>query len=289
MKYSKIFTFILLSILVTACTNAGLFVANTLSRFGDYSVHRNISYGDKNEQLLDIYIPGNITELNKSSLTTVVFFYGGCWGACNELEKDDYRFVGQAFATNNIVTVIVDYRQFPNVLFHEIINDSARAVDWVNNNITSYTGSPSNIYLMGHSSGAHLASMLNFNETYLAKATYKNIKGFIGLAGAYDFLPFDEPYQPALFAPPSEYPNSQTINFVDGDEPPSLLLYGNNDSRVKRRNVTSLSALINNKKGAVETRFYDDIDHVGILSALSIPFRDDEVVFSDILAFVNRQ
>lgn len=288
MKYPKLFSLIFLSLLITSCTSAGLLVINTLSRFGDYTVHRDIPYGDKNKQVLDIYLPGNISKLDKPNLPTVVFFYGGCWGACNELNKEDYRFIGQAFATNNIVAVIVDYRQFPDVLFPDIIKDTARAVDWVNNNINSYTGGTSNIYLMGHSAGAHLASMLNFNESYLSSASYKNIKGFIGLAGAYDFLPFDEPYQPTLFSPPSDYPESQTINFVNGNEPPSLLLYGNSDSRVKRRNIIALSKLINKKKGRVETHFYDDIDHVGIISALSIPFRDNKPVFSDILNFIGR-
>jgi len=142
--------------------------------------------------------------------------------------------------------------------------------------------------LMGHSAGAHIASMLVYNDLYLSVSSYHNIKGFIGLAGPYDFLPFDEWYQAELFAPPESYDQSQTINFVDGDEAPALLLYGNDDTRVKLRNIISLTRVINTKKGSVETHFYDDIDHAGLIGALSIPLRSSKPVMDDIVVFMNR-
>ncbi len=106
---------------------------------------------------------------------------------------------------------------------------------------------------MGYSAGAHIASMLLFNKLYLTPESYKKIKGFIGLAGPYDFLPFDEWYQAALFSPPESYGQSQTINYVNGSEAPSMLLYGNDDTRVKKRNIISLTTTIKRKQGKVET------------------------------------
>jgi len=269
----------------SGCTSTQLFVVNTLARFDDYTLHQDIHYGDTINQRLDIYLPSNI---EKSNLATVVFFYGGCWGACSELTKENYRFVAQTLTKNNIIAVIIDYRKFPDVLFPEIIEDAKRSVDWVSENIASYGGNNQNIFLMGHSSGAHLASMLNFNENYLMPDTYQKIKGFIGLAGPYDFLPFTEPYQPALFSPPEAYAESQTINFVDGNEPPSLLLYGNNDTRVKRYNILSLKNEIESREGMVETQYYDGIDHAGIIGSLTIPLRASQPVMKDILRFISR-
>jgi len=262
------------------------FVANSLARFGDYSVHHDIRYGDVDDQRLDIYLPSNIRQHKVSQRATVIFFYGGCWGACSDLVKEDYRFIAQALTDNSIIGVIVNYRKFPGALFPEIIDDAKRSVEWVNEHIGSYGGNEKNIFLMGHSSGAHLASMLTFNEDYLRPSTYQNIKGFIGLAGPYDFLPFDEPYQPTLFAPPASYAQSQTINFVDGSEPASLLLYGNDDDRVKRRNILSLANEIKKRKGRVETHYYDGIDHLGIIGALSIPLRSSTPVVKDIVSFI---
>lgn len=279
---------LLIAIIFTAVnkTHSALFLINTLASFGSFTSHRDINYGIKAEQKLDIYLPNNISSLSIKTIPTVIFFYGGCWGACSKLDKSDYKFIAQTLTSQNMITVIVDYQKFPSVKFNDIVKDAAKSVEWVNSNIASYKGNPNNIFLMGHSAGAHLASMLTFNKKYLTKDTYKNIRGFIGIAGPYDFLPFDEPYQPALFSPPESYPNSQTINFVEGNEPPSLLLYGNNDTRVKRRNILSLSKIIKDKKGKVQTHFYDDTNHTSILSALSIPLRTFKPILNDIQIFI---
>ncbi|MBL1277520.1 MAG: alpha/beta hydrolase [Ectothiorhodospiraceae bacterium] len=274
---------------LSACTNTALFFANSLARFGDYTVHRNIPYGVTKEQRLDVYLPSSLAESAKPDIATVIFFYGGCWGACSNLTKGDYQFVAEALAVNNVAVVIVDYRQFPDVLFPDIMDDAKHAVEWVSENIQSY-GVPSNhLFLMGHSSGAHIASMLTFNEDYLHPKAYANIEGFIGLAGPYDFLPFDEPYQPALFAPPESYAQSQTINYVDGNEPPALLLYGNDDQRVKRRNIISLSTEIKKQNGKVEVHFYDETDHVDLIGTFSIPWRSSKPIVDDVLSFVSSQ
>lgn len=287
-KTILVFLIIFIVLLLNNNSSMGLFIVNNLARLGDYTIFQNIQYADNQDQILDIYIPDGIDDLDKSNIPTVVFLYGGCWGACSDLAKEDYRFVAQSFTTNNIISVIVDYRKFPTVLFPDIMADVTQAVEWVNENIDSYGGNAENLFLMGHSSGAHLASMLSFNEQYLKANTYQNIRGFIGLAGPYDFLPFTEYYQPSLFAPVETYAESQTINFVEGTEPPSLLMYGNSDKRVQRRNIISLTKMIKHKKGYVKTYFYDDIDHVGIISAMSMPLRSLKPILRDILVFISQ-
>ena len=57
----------------------------------------------------------------------VVFFYGGSW---TDGERGDYRFVGEAFASQGIVAVVADYRLYPEVRYPDFLSDSARAVAW---------------------------------------------------------------------------------------------------------------------------------------------------------------
>jgi len=279
----------LILVLTLSCTDNKLFLVNTMARFGSYTVHSNIAYGAHNAQQLDIYVPEVLANLPHSALTTVVFFYGGCWGACSDLSKKDYRFIAEAFTANNIIAIIVDYRKFPAVLFKDIMSDAQQSIEWVSENIARYGGNNQRIFLMGHSAGAHIASMLHFDQQYLKPITdiNVNIKGFIGLAGPYDFLPFTESYQAALFAPPESYSQSQTIMFVDGNESPTLLLYGNKDTRVKRRNILSLTNAILAKNGRVETHYYDNIDHPGIIGALSIPLRSSQPIMKHIVDFIS--
>jgi len=136
---------------------------------------------------------------------------------------------------------------------------------------------------------AALSDYSEFDETYLEKGTYQSIQGFIGLAGPYDFLPHTEPYQYTVFGPESQYAESQPINFVDGTEPPLLLLYGNDDTQVKPGNIINLAEKVRAYGGTVETHIYDGINHVEILAVLSIPLQSSTPVVDDIFFFVEQQ
>ena len=274
---------------IAGCTRSALFIVNGLARFGDYAAINDVSYGPSELNRLDIYIPEPSSNKAKLSKPVVVFFYGGCWGGCYTGFKEDYLFVGQALTNEGFVAVLADYRRYPEVRFPGIIDDARRAVEWVKANIENYGGDSDNMFLMGHSAGAHLAAMLTLNETYLSAETLNGISGFIGLAGPYDFLPFTKSYQREVFAPEAAYPQSQPINFVDGAEPSLLLLYGNDDETVKPRNIINLAEKARRMGGKVEPHYYDGIDHAGLLGSLSIPLRNRESVLADITRFIANQ
>ena len=266
--------------ILTACADSALMVANTLARFDDYSLTANQPYGTHTLNRLDIYRP------REKAQGTVIFFYGGCWGACTTFTREHYRFVGQALASKGYVAVIPDYRRYPEVRFPQMMQDSAAAVAWVSNNIARFGGRADRIFLMGHSAGGHMAAMLTVNERYLGAELHHNIRGFIGLAAPYDFI-FDKPYLPKVFAG-LDYSESQPSHFVDGSEPPLLLLYGREDRDVYLRNIVNMTKTVRQKGGKVEPHIYDGVDHTGILAALSIPYRSRFDVMDDIAAFLQR-
>lgn len=232
---------------------------------------------------LDLYLPAP----QQASRATVIFFYGGCWGGCMTVNKGYYRFVAQALTAHGYAVAIADYRRYPEVRFAAIMDDTVQAVAWVKTHIGRYGADPDKLFLMGHSAGAHLGAMLALNETYLPPDIYHSIKGFVGLAGPYDFLPFTDAYQHEVFGPKENYPASQPVNFVQGTEPPLLLLYGNGDATVKPVNIESLSRKVKQAGGCVETHVYDDLDHIALLGALSIPLQMRQPVLADIVGFLD--
>ena len=161
------------------------------------------------------------------------------------------------------MVVIPDYRRYPEVLFPQIMEDGAAVVAWVSNNIARFGGSAEQIFLMGHSAGGHIAAMLTVNERYLGAGMQQNIRGFIGLAAPYDFI-FDKPYMPLLFAD-MDYPESQPSHYVDGNEPPLLLLYGNEDRKVYLRNIVNMTEIVRQKRGTVEPHIYKGVDMQALL------------------------
>jgi acetyl esterase/lipase len=265
----------------SACTSVGLAALNLPSRFDRSAVIRDVPYGPRPWQKLDIYVPENAENKN---LDVVVFFYGGRWtsGA-----KEDYRFAGTAFAGRGFITVIPDYRKYPDVKFPAFVANGAKAVAWTYDHIAAYGGDKTRIHLAGHSAGAHIGALIAADPRYLAAEGKKRadvVHDFAGLAGPYDFVP-DEPDLMDMFGPPANYPRMQVTSFIDGRQPPMLLLYGDADTTVKRENLDLLEARIREKGGCVRSIIYPDINHIAILVALSwagsrrAPVADDMAKF----------
>ncbi len=277
MKYLVI---LILSQFLTGCANPGLTFVNSIALFDNYDLVSNLKYGENQSNQLDIYQPAG------SPKATVIFFYGGCWGACTVYGREEYRFVGQALTQQGYQVVVPDYRLYPDVLFPEIMQDSAKVIAWVNENIAQYGGTPEKVFLMGHSAGGHIAAMLTVNETYLPSELRQAIKGFIGLAAPYDFI-LDKPYLVKLFSD-LNYIESQPVHYIDGNEPPLLLLYGNEDRTVYPRNIINMTRAVESQGGRVEAHTFDGVDHVDILAALSIPYRGSYPVMQAIAAFIEK-
>lgn len=277
---------IMLAVLSSACSQAGLAVINLWAKAGSFEVDPSIAYGEHRLQTLDVYRPSALANSKDAQAPVLVFFYGGCWGGCNTYEKAHYRFVADTFTAAGYVVVIADYRRYPDVLIEPILQDAAAATRWVTEHIADYNGNPDQIYLAGHSAGAHLAVMTLLDQSRLTSAQREQIAGFIGLAGPYDFLPFTEPYQEKLFAPEANYPSTQPINWVTGTEPPMLLLWGDADSSVYEKNIVNMAAKIEQLGGQVQTHIYPAMDHVEILTRLARPFKNKASVVDDIRAFI---
>jgi len=194
----------------------------------------------------------------------VVFIYGGSW---QNGERGYYRFVAAAFAREGIATVIPDYRKSPAVAFPAFIDDSARAIAWTRAHATEFGGDPARIYVMGHSAGAHIAALLGTDGSYLARVgmTPRQLSGVIGLAGPYDFLPITDPKIKKVFGAEKDWPASQPVNFVDGDEPPFLLLHGAADKTVWPRNSERLAAKLRAAGESVTLEIIPGVSHVGLV------------------------
>ena len=107
---------------------------------------------------------GYLRAESASPAPVVVFIYGGGW---KDGDKADYRFVAAALAARGFLTVVPDYRLYPEVRFPVFLQDNAAAVAWTRANIARYGGDPRQIFLMGHSAGAYNAAMLTLDRQWL--------------------------------------------------------------------------------------------------------------------------
>ncbi len=277
--------FFTLSILLTSCSPIA-YVNFQVSR--NLQVDKDIAYGSEAGQLLDVYSRSDV-----SSKGVIIFVHGGYWDTGS---KNEYPFVADSFTELGYTTVVVGYRLVPTITFPEYVEDVALAVKWtvdnlVVDNTAQYGGNPEKLFLMGHSAGAHLASLVSFDERYLLKhgLTQNILSGFIGLAGPYNFLPVapDDVRSIAALGPLETYPDTQPINFADQDDPPAFLGYTPEDKTVNPNNTISFAAKIREVGGEVTERDYDGVSHVTILGAVARASRFfNKAILDDIMAFL---
>jgi acetyl esterase/lipase len=271
-------------LMLSACSP--LTIYNTLAPADRAGVRAtsDVAYGEHPRQKLDVYIPAT----RVTGAPVVVFFYGGSW---NSGDKADYAFVGKALAARGFVTVIADYRLVPEVRFPAFLDDSARAVVWAHHNASKFSGDPKRLFVVGHSAGAYNASMIALDGRYLQAlgASPSIIRGAALLAGPYDFLPLDVDSTIAAFGQTKDLKATQPINFVTRTAPPMFLATGSDDTLVLPRNSKALAAKLDAQRVPVIHRTYGGVSHVGIMLALSLPFRGQAPVLDDIASFIVEQ
>lgn len=244
-----------------------------------------LAFGPGARDRLDVYSPAGATGATHPLL---MFFYGGGWEAG---DRRMFRFVGTALAARGIVTVIPDHGIYPATLFPGFVEDAARAMRWTVDNADRFGGDPRRLVVGGHSSGAHIAAMLALDRRWLAAEGLdppSDIRGLVGLAGPYDFLPLRSPLLATIFGPEAGRAASQPINFVTPDACPSLLISGSDDTVVDPQNSARLAARLRQAGARAELKFYPRVGHELLVGAFARPLQWMNPVLADTVAFVSR-
>lgn len=242
----------------------------------------DIAYGQEEWQKLDVYP-------QDKAAPVVVFIHGGSW---RHGRKDQYRFAADAFYRQGYTVVLPDYIKHPDqrAKYPSFAVDGAKAVAWVKQNIAQYNGDADELFVVGHSAGAHTTLMLATDKQFLNAEGLapKDLKGVIGIAGPYSFIPDWEVTQ-AVFGPPANYPLMDALNYVDGDEPPTLLLHSSGDEQVGQYNQEKMQAALKSKGVDSEAVLYTKLGHIDMVTHLHPWFAKEDKLMSDINRFIQKR
>ena len=268
---------------MTACSPLKLL--NALTPDGSFDKTEGIAYGADPRQKLDVYVPSHPV----ANAPVVVFFYGGSW---NSGSRSDYGFVGEALASRGIVAVLADYRLYPQVRYPLFLEDGAKAVAWTHEHIRQFSGNPQRLYLMGHSSGAYNAAMLALDASLLARHGMHphDLRGWIGLAGPYDFLPIENTTTRPVFFYPDTPAASQPIHHVTAEAPPALLiapLPGRDKLVNPQRNTGGLATALRALQRPVTETYFDKVSHTTLVASLASPLRMLAPTLDAVSAFID--
>jgi len=255
-------------------------VINLLVPRVGYSVHRGLAFGPEPRQKLDIYVPVDLTP----PAPVVLFFYGGGWQGG---DRTDYLAFGQAFTSAGMVVVVADYRVYPQVKYPGFVEDAAGALAFVRAHAAQYGGDPERIFLTGHSAGAYNAVMVASEPKFLAArgGSLDWIRGVIGIAGPYNFLPMSDPVYVDMFHGTNNT-DSMPVYHVDGPRPPMLLISGRDDDTVRLSNTNDMSESLKRFGSDVKVIFYKGVGHVGVILSLVRGFRRLAPLRQDMIDFI---
>ena len=255
---------------------------NAVAPRAGITVERDIAYAPGDRHTLDVYVPAR----GSAAAPVVVFFYGGGWETG---DKATYRYVGAALAAQGVLAIIPDYRLHPAVQFPAFMQDAALAVAWARAHAARFGGDEGRLFLMGHSAGAHIATLLALDPAYLRAAGMEpaqDVCGVIGLAGLYDFSPAANAGLRAVFGPESEWPRTQPVNYVTPQAPRMLLLAGSADRTVDPANTLRLAGRLGDAGAAVHAELAPGLSHRAIVVALAAQLSFLSPVLQETLRFV---
>jgi acetyl esterase/lipase len=239
----------------------------------------DIAYADGARKKLDMYRP-----LKPGGLSPVVMFiYGGSWRAGDKFE---YEFVGRALAAAGFITVIADYRLWPEVKYPDFLDDNAQAMKWIQDNIESYGGDPKRFFVAGHSAGAYNAVMLGLDGSFRRDFNVTMpIRAIAGISGPYNFYPFEYDQVRDTFGSAPSPEGTQPINLVTADAPPIFLASGTSDPIVRKENSEALAAKLKADGIWVTEKYYEGFGHLEPVIAMGAMMRFRMPILQDMVDF----
>lgn len=264
---------LLTAFLLTACQPVTLL--NAVIPKQGFSLQSDICFGEHPRQCLDLYKP-----LQEHADAVVVFVYGGAW---DQGSKNDFFFVGEAFANMGYITALPDYRIYPEVVFPAFIEDVAAAIAVLDEHL-GYTPA---IILAGHSAGAHTAALLASAPEFLQQAGVnpERLRALIALSGPHD-LPLQHERVVDKF-PDVEPQQVNPLLRADASHPPALLLHGLRDRISEPAHSKRYAEVLHALGVPVELQLYEGRRHVDMVASLARPLRFLSPVHRDIREYLD--
>lgn len=230
-------------LLLTGCGAAETPLPTFTPKPKELETFRDIAYlGDGlEEHTLDIYLPA----IQEGPYPTLLVFHGG------NGKKEDFGLWGNIFAKKGYAVISSNYRQWPDYQYPSNLEDAFCALAWILENSADYQLDPDQIFFLGHSAGGTLAASLGIvdGQAVLPDSCPDQLPADFRPAGVITFTVIYD-YQIAAQLSgglqdytvdllggtyeeiPEVWQEASPVSWVDGDDPPFLLIHGGEDQSI---------------------------------------------------------
>lgn len=160
-------------------------------------------------QKLDLYLPD---AKSSSPRPVLIAIHGGGWAIGDKSNRGFVKPKIPWLNSEGFIVASINYRLSPAVTHPAHIQDVCAAIAWVQKNIAKHGGDPKQIYLLGHSAGAHLAALAAVDQVRI-KAAGIDPSGFRGVI-LLDGVAYDVPHQIESSSPKKKLSNMYIAAFT---------------------------------------------------------------------------
>jgi len=226
-----------------------------------------VAYGPTEIEKLDVY------KTRRANAPIMIFIHGGAWksGA-----SQDSAYMAEMYLAAGANFVILDFVAVQNAGggLMTMAGQVRRAVAWVYKNAASFGGDPKRLYLMGHSSGAHLGGTIVITDWQKDFGLPSDIlKGALLISGMYDLKPvrlskrskyvnFDDATEEAL----------STQRHIDKIVTPLIIAHGTLESPEFQRQSREFAAAVKAAGKPVEFFVGEGFNHFEMQETMGNPF-----------------
>ncbi|WP_439669631.1 Alpha/beta hydrolase [Cupriavidus necator] len=233
---------------------------------------RNLTYGTDQRQRFDVFTARGLRDA-----PVLIFWHGGGW---TNGYKEYASFLAPMVISLGMVLVAPTYRLAPAHRLPAAFDDAALLLASVQKSIATWGGSPSHLYLSGHSAGGGIAAMAAMRKPQLRAVgiDQQAIRGCLPISGIMNLHhpnpapgSLEERVYTALLDSQELDAAMSPLTWSAGNTVPMVLSYGEHDSeRVIRSNLT-LYAMLRMQPAPVDCYMHAGEDHFRTHTALSDP------------------
>lgn len=145
-----------------------------------FKVQADLAYGEGARERLDYF------EAREPGSPLAVFYHGGAW---TRHAKELFGYPALSLIPNGFAFASVEFDLVPQVRLETQVAQAQAAFAWLVNNAERLGHDPTRIFVMGHSSGAHLAAMVITTDWKAKLGRPTPVAGGVLASGLYDLEP----------------------------------------------------------------------------------------------------
>ena len=196
---------------------------------------RHLAYGEGAAERIDLFPAAS------PGAPLVVYVHGGAW---RMLDRMDSAFAAEAFVGGGLNFAVLDFASIPAARLPEMVTQVQRGIHWLVDHAVELGFDRRRLFVIGHSSGAHLVSAaLTADTPHRIKAGM--VAGALLASGAYDLEgPMLSARGKYLDLTAAEVEIFSPIRHVARLDCPVLVAYGEAETDEHRRHARTFHAAL---------------------------------------------